>query len=243
MNRLKTITSILFLVNVFLLTAQEKITWDFPVKPGTEKWNNLKTEKARINAMQIPEEVLYEMKAKDLIDACINFPLFGYYSAFNTPQEGFKIMFSRFNIFNKLCEMDNIGQYLIKVYEDAEMNGWRHMGYKLNEEYWTLRFNYFEYLISQNEIIATLDQKEKAELIQIAKTKMAQKSTNGSFNSVSGISSSLLLMSRILHSDKSLFNSSLSTPENIQHFLETGMLNNPEMVDEILSSTELYLIQ
>ena len=61
--------------------------WSYPVRPGTEVWNNLKTEKERIEAMQIPVDILNKMSTDDIIYACINFPLFGYYSAFNSPQE------------------------------------------------------------------------------------------------------------------------------------------------------------
>lgn len=218
--------------------------WNFPVKPGTNEWNNLKSEQERINAMQIPEELLTIMSAEELLDACVNFPLFGYYSAFNTPQVGFEIMFSRFNIFNKLCEKDSIGQYLVKVYEDAEMDGWKHMGNKFDGSYWTLKLSYIEYLIAQKEVVSRLEQKDKAELLKIAKAKLTQKLAHQSFNSISGISPSLLLISRILYSDKVLYDSLLLKGEkNIQYLLETGLLNNTEIIDEILNLTVLYLGQ
>jgi len=220
--------------------AQEETKWDYPIKPGTEEWNNLTTEKARISALQIPENIITKMSTENLIDACINFPLFGYYSAFSTPQEGFNIMFSRFNIFNKICKKDSIGQYLVKIYEDAEMNGWRQMAYKFDNKYWTLKLTYLEYLIAQKEVISKLNQKDKVKLLKIAKTKFAQKGAHQSFNSIPGISPTLLLICRILYSDKVLDDSILSN-ENFKRFLETGLLTDTEIIDEILNSAEIYL--
>ena len=41
--------------------------WDFPIKPGTEKWAKLKTEKERFDAMQIPKDILSQMSTKELV--------------------------------------------------------------------------------------------------------------------------------------------------------------------------------
>lgn len=237
---MKLLTILIILIPLFCFSQIEERQWDFPVKPGYKEWNALRTEKDRISAMQVPTELLNRMTSEDLILTCVNFPLFGYFTAFNTPQEGFNIMFSRFNIFSKICEKDSVGKHLIKVYEDAGMNGWRSMGNKLHNKYWTLKLNYLEYLIGQNEIVLNLDKKEKIQLMKLAKLKYNQKRANESFNSLSGISSSLLLISRILNSDKMLTKSS-GELKLLQHFLDTGQLDNTEIIDKILNSSELYL--
>jgi len=241
LSTMKKIIPLLLIIMPLISSAQEEVTWDFPVKPGTNEWNNIKTEKQRISVMQIPEDVLNRMSSKVLIDACVNFPLFGYYSAFNTPQEGFNIMFSRFNIFNKLCEKDSIGQYLIEIYKDAGMDGWETMDNKFNSEFWTLKLEYIEYLIAQKEVISRLSHREKVELLNIAKTKLIQKRARQSFNSIPGISPSLLIMSNILDFDKA--SSPFTEQKNVQHFLKTGLLNDTEIINVILKLTELYINQ
>jgi len=191
--------------------------------------------------MQLPEKELDEMSAEDLVLTCVNFPLFGYFTAFNTPQEGFNIMFTRFNIFKKICEKDSTGHYLIKIYKNAGLNGWKQRIYKLEEKYWTLKLSYLEFLISQNEVISRLDKHEKIELLLIAKTNFNQKIVHESFNSFAGISSTLLLIAKILNSEKALDDLELESKKSIQYFFETGLLNSPEIIDKILISTELYL--
>jgi carbonic anhydrase len=89
----------------FVAMAQEKrVVWDYPVKPGTEKWNLLKTEKERIDAVQVPENILRGLSSEDIVKICISFPSFGYFTAYNTSQEGFLVMKARFNIFNICCQ-------------------------------------------------------------------------------------------------------------------------------------------
>jgi hypothetical protein len=115
-------------------------------------------------------------------------------------------------------------------------------GDKLDSEYWTLKLSYLEYFIAQKEVIYNLNPGEKIKLLKIAKTKLDQKRAHESFNSIPGIGSSLLLMSRILDSENAL-QGSLSEKENIRYFFETGLLNDPEVANEILRLTELYVNQ
>jgi carbonic anhydrase len=75
---LKLALLLVLFVPIFAFSQAEDVKWDYPVKPGTKKWNELKTEKERINAVQIPDDVLDSMTTEDMVDACINFPLFGY---------------------------------------------------------------------------------------------------------------------------------------------------------------------
>jgi len=82
---------ILFLLlSAGVLNAQTKnITWDYPIKPGMEEWNQLKTEGERIAVVQVPEDILAKLSSEEVVRLSISFPLYGYYTAFNTPQDGF----------------------------------------------------------------------------------------------------------------------------------------------------------
>lgn len=218
--------------------AQQEVAWDYPAKPGSEEWKVLNTETERIDAMQIPEKVLNNMKTEEFAKAIVNFPLFGYYTAFNTPQNGFNVMFSRFNIFQKLCENDELGTQLIKIYKDAEMYGWKTKSNELKEDYWTLKFSYIEYLLAQNEILTSLDELEKKELIIEVREKLNKKIKHESFNSLSGIGASTLIIGRILENEvkKELLDSS-----EFQYFIKSGHLRNGKLAENILNVSQKYL--
>ena len=55
--------------------TEEKVSWDYPVKPGTEERKALFTHKKMIEACQIPFDVLKSLTTKELINLCINYPL------------------------------------------------------------------------------------------------------------------------------------------------------------------------
>jgi len=239
-STMKRIIIFLLLAIPIISFAQEKATWDYPVKPGSKKWSSLETENDRIKAMQIPIEILNNMQPEEFAKLIANFPLFGYYTAFNTPQEGFNIMFSRFNIYQKLCEKNNISRYLIDIYKDAELSGWKSKSKELTDEYWTLKFNYIEYLLSQEEFILNLNISEKKELIKEAKNKLIQKAQHKSFNSLSGIGATVLIISRVLQNenelDKTLLNNAV-----FQSFIKTGYLGDERIVEDVLYALENYL--
>ena len=76
-------TILLFLFFATAVAQEIKTTWDYPMKPGMEEWNQLKTEEERIAAVQIPEDVLAKLSPAEVVRLCMPFPLFGYYTAFN----------------------------------------------------------------------------------------------------------------------------------------------------------------
>ena len=87
-----------------------ELSWNYPLKPGMLEWNQLKTEKERIAALQVPEDVLAKLTPDELVGQCITFPLFGDFKAFNTPQIGFYVMLNRFNIFGHFLYRSDTGK-------------------------------------------------------------------------------------------------------------------------------------
>ncbi len=233
---MKKVILILFMFIPVVMLGQ---TWDYPVKPGTEEWNNLKTEKERIEAMQIPIDILNKMSTDDIINTCIKFPLFGYYSAFNSPQEGFNIMFMRFNIFSQLCKKKDLGRKFISIYKNAGLDGWVDKKKHFDDKYWTLKLNYMEYLMGQDEILMNMTEKEKKELSILVMKKCRQKQLNESFNSISGISSSLFLLTKIMNTDKNMKHSLLQI--DCSNIIKTGLLTRLEDIDKILNYTNSYI--
>jgi len=148
---------IIFALFACALHAQEvtKLIWDFPVRPGTEEWNSLKTEKERIATIQVPEEILAKATTEELALLAVSFPLFGYYTAFSPKQNEFNVMLFRFNVIRALCSRrEDVGRHLIAIYKDTGMDGFEKM--PVNNEFWTVKLHFVELLLSQPEIISTM---------------------------------------------------------------------------------------
>jgi len=77
-------------------------TWDYPIKPGTEKWKNLTTSQAMIDVCQIPEDILQNMNTVDLIQTCLNYPLKGNVYAYANVKDGIEHISLQFNGFKEL---------------------------------------------------------------------------------------------------------------------------------------------
>lgn len=84
------------------LFSQESKTWDYPVKPGTIEWSNLTTYEERLDAYNIPDNLLKNMNTGDLVQTCLNYPEFRLIMTRNSLQQGYDYLKSIFNGFNEL---------------------------------------------------------------------------------------------------------------------------------------------
>jgi len=221
-----------------ILNAQLS-TWDFPIKPGMEEWNRLKTEQERINAVQIPEDILNQLSSEELVELCMKFPLFGDFTAFNTFQYGFEIMAARFNIFDHLLSRKDAGKYLLKAYKDAGISGFKTLPY--SNEFWSIKLYYIELVITQRNIIQELTSDEKIELLVEARRKFSEKITIESFATLPGLQTSVRIMASVLYIEKfPEFETSQRRQAAVQ-FINTGMIDDVPTIFEIVKMADNYI--
>ena len=228
-------------LQICLLTcaANAQVAWDYPVKPGSEEWYQLKTEKERISAVQVPEDILAKLTSEELVDLCIKFPLFGYYTAFNTPQDGFLIMVARYNIFGHLLSRKDAGKSLITAYRDAGMSGFRTLPY--SNEFWTIKLDYLELILAQRVIMQSLTSEEKVELLSEARKKFSEKIVDEGFSSLPGTQSSVRIMAGILDIEEYQELLFSSNRQIITQFIQTGMLGDVSLFDKIVKMADNYI--
>jgi hypothetical protein len=86
-----------FYFALFSVFGQGKMTWDYPIKPGTEEWKKFQNNKEMVDACQIPERFLQEVSTNDLMTLCLQYPLLYDVFAFNNKNDGLKKLFVDFN--------------------------------------------------------------------------------------------------------------------------------------------------
>lgn len=231
----------LVLINESLFAQNLQTAYNFWVKPGTDLWNRLDNEQKRIAALQIPDSILRNMSDDAYVETIINFPLFGYYTAFENNKIGFDVMVTRFNLFDKMCEKKNVGKLLLEAYKDADMHGFNKYNNKYRSELWTIKLNYLEILLSQKNIINTLDDLDKNELLKVALYKLISKQKNPMFSSYNGIEPTLSIMASSLTNLNALEKTSNEKKTKINEFLKTTYLKEPDVINYIISTTEEYL--
>jgi len=226
--------------DVRISTRGSGITWDYPVKPGMESWNSLQTEDDRITALQVPESILATLSSDEVVGLCIELPAFFLFTAWNTPQDGFDVMSSRYNILRHILLRNDLGGNLIAAYKDADLFGFRTLPY--SNEFWSIKLLYFELLLSQKEILQSMTPEEKLELILEARSKFIEKTSNESFSSLPGLLFSLKIMATILDVEK--YPEFLVSPqkEKIIQFINTGWwFEDIPPIDEIYRIADYYI--
>lgn len=71
--------------------------YEYPVQPGSDKWTNFINHNSMASVCQIPKSILTIMSTDKLLEAVLKYPLLGDIFAFNSDQEGFDVVTSRFN--------------------------------------------------------------------------------------------------------------------------------------------------
>ena len=222
------------------LTRSGELGWDYPVKPGMEEWNALETEEERIAVLQVPETILATLSPDDAVSLCIKLPAFFLFTAWDTPQDGFNVMLSRYNILRHILSRKDVGGSLIAAYKDADLSGFKTLPY--SNEFWSLKLFYLELLLSQKEILQSLTPEEKLELITEARSKFIEKIDNENFASLPGLLFSFKIMASIL--DVEEYEEFMASPhkEAITRFINTGWwFDDIPPIDEIFIITNNYI--
>lgn len=93
-------------------------TWDYTVKPGTEEWKTLNSNKEKVDICQLPENILKQTTTKDLFEIVLNYPLLSDIYAFNDIYSGTKKLFNDFNGIQELFNRPDVLDILLQKNEE-----------------------------------------------------------------------------------------------------------------------------
>lgn len=229
----------LFLLCAISILSQAQV-YDFPIRPGTEEWKSLVTERERFEAMQIPENLLKTMSTYDLIITCMNYPAMGYYTAFNNPQDGMDLVIRNFNGLQELMSRREAPTELLSMYKQMDDKTMNLQNRNIDQSYWSIKRSYFELLLTQNGIIDKMNVEDQYGLMEEARKRINHKIDNQEEYSAIDYQPTLLIMSKILN--KSTDKSMRSTNNNIlDQFTTSGSLMSPSTIITILELSDNYL--
>ena len=103
--------------------CRNDMVWDYPVKPGTEEWEQLQTVKERIDICQIPENLLSSLSTDDLTGISMQYPLMSFDLFFYRPHDnGLDTLIKKFNGVRELLLREDASKSLLKWYDCAIQN-------------------------------------------------------------------------------------------------------------------------
>jgi len=213
---------VLFYFFVTVLNAQtEKPAWDYPVKPGMEKWKQFKSVDEMYQACQIPDDILKQLDTQSLVDICLSFPAPPLFPLFNTPQQGFMEYYSNFNGIRELFQRKDAGAYLLKKYTSMSLSDFNPLWQLHQQGRFISHYKFIESILSQPQVIASLDSKGRMLLLKETVRKMDEKLSKNDLFSGFSLEINLWVIANVFYSEnKAAFEK--YNRQNIQSALKTG---------------------
>ncbi|WP_328996638.1 hypothetical protein OG394_18505 [Kribbella sp. NBC_01245] len=212
--------------------------YSYPVLPGTAAWKNLATHDDMLRVTQVPAAALAGMSTAALVDTVLRYPLYDDMLAFNTPQQGFDKMSSRFNGFAALASRPDAGTELLKRY-DSMSPAIAPKSTLLQQGKLDASFRRIEMLLAQDAIRRTMNDSQLTQLVAESREKLQAKAARADVYGLVGQANTSLVIGRTLASKATPATKSLTSNAATRSFLATGDVRSPETLSQIASTSDL----
>jgi hypothetical protein len=171
--------------------------YEYPARPGTPLWASLSSSLERINACQIPNDILNSMSTEALVETCLNYPMLReLLFSISGLQASMDFFMLTFNGFNELSQRSGSGEILLKKY--LLMNPCCYV-YADNKGRFINSFSEFEMILSQEVYLTMLDKEELKQLLLKSIDCLYQKRNSSNDYSIAfGLNTSILITARTL---------------------------------------------
>ncbi len=213
------LTLLLVLIYSVALPQKRMEPYDFPIKPGMEEWENLQSGEKRINACQIPNDVISSLDTQALIRTCLDYPLLPQIMAANNLQDGFQRLAAIFNGFQELLVRKNAPDKLLELYKKMNPSELDRSWSPNRLGSYTFNFTYIEIILAQDEILSKMTTTERKNLLKQALNKYERKLLISDIYSQYGLKTSAIIMGRILNVDDSEFKN-MTKKQSLKSFVE-----------------------
>ena len=230
---MKKIIILLLLAIPIISLAQEKVSWDFPVKPGSEEWKKLETYQDKLNVYNIPNDILENISTEELVKSCLKYPELRLIFTRNSLQKGYNYIRTKFNGFRELESRSDAGHELIKVYKNYNPENINNKSSTLERGRHIVKFTYIEILIAQDNILKSFNTIESQELLFQCRKKYKQKKIEQFSYSTIGLQTTVLIIAR---SQKENLSETISKfgEDKFNLFVNKTILIDPTILDEII---------
>ncbi len=219
---------------------QADLVWDYPIKPGSEEWNEFGNYEQRVAALQIPYNVLSKLNTAFLIEVCLNYPFVNNIFLFNSVQAGIDNLKQNFKAFSEFLLRLEAGKFLFEKYKMIKPGDFNESWSSFEKIDFAFKLEYIEIFLAQPELLSTFTKNEKKELVSYLLSNIEEKNKYPEVF-VSNNESIGFCLIRILEQEGAL----TDIPANVNYddliyFLETGFLRDYELLNSIILLAENY---
>lgn len=176
---------------------ESSLSWDYPVKPGSDKWKTFQSNDEMLGACQIPLNILSSLKTEELLLICLKYPLLLDIMAFNFFSDGYAGYEKNFNGIREFYRRSDAGVVIYSYYkqinlEDAKVYSSIFLGFNISV---------VEYILSAPSVISKYSAQQRKEVATELNSKLnLKKSQTGDFP-YNYLNSTYRALIRIIKSD------------------------------------------
>ena len=175
--------------------------YEFPIKAGTEEWDQFESSIERIDALQIPDNILTTISTEGLLETCLLFPYLTDIFFCDDFQKGFEALTLEFNGYQELYKRNDLTDVLLKKYRNLCFNVTNILSLEIIEQgRFTFRHFLLEFMLSQDFVLNNLYLKQEIQLFLLSfeHTKIINMH-NDIFGSINNLPIDFLYAKRIIN--------------------------------------------
>jgi hypothetical protein len=231
-------------LSVISFAQQSSGVYEYPVKPGSDQWKTFTTHTEMINSCQIPNTILQKMSTGDLVETCLNYPLYMDMFAYNQLQNGFDVVTAHFNGLQVFLNREDAGTVLLEKYKKMDPEAFDQNLSLIKKGEYAAKFYYVEILIAQETILSNLQPIQRKLLLEECIRKFKEKEKYPEVYDALSYRNILLIAGRIMAIEK--FDPLINKTEidkRLKVFLQNGFTPDANIVKELFNLAVQYLNQ
>ncbi|HAQ20784.1 MAG TPA: hypothetical protein DCR40_16360 [Prolixibacteraceae bacterium] len=236
----KIILFLLIVMPFFSFAQNEKVTWDYPIKPGSKEWLAVSDFSKRLELLNIPAPLLKKMSTEELVKSCLNYPEYRLIFTRNDLQSGYNFIRSSFNGFVELESRPDAGKELVKVYAGYKPDGFDLNATDLEIGNFICKITYIEILMAQTEILNKLNPADSKELMTMCSQKYKVKKDRQKYYGGIGLQTTALIIAR--QQSKKLINAKIKHgDQKINAFINSLTFDDIGLLDDLVMENDKIL--
>jgi hypothetical protein len=245
MNSKKTNSLVLLiLISIQLLGQNQSRIFDFPIKPGTEEWANLKNYSDRLGAYNIPVDLLKNMNTHDLVLTCLDYPEFRLIMTRNSLQLGYDYLKTIFNGFEELEHRSDAAVVLINEFKLLIPEDISTFDNLIEQGRFAMKFTYLGILLAQKSILSNAGYETKKNIVNTMTANYESIEKLPEFYGLFGLTTSTLVLGRLLDIDNyQEFVNDKSMNSKIIDFVDCTTHYDKNIFSKIITLSRDYLSQ
>jgi hypothetical protein len=222
----------------------QNLTWDYPIKPGTEKWKSYQNTPDIVRDLQMPDKALKSISTEELLKVCLKYPFFSSYTASNSPFEGLNRTLDSFNGFDELSNRKDASDILFNFYINKQVLEIDKTEKGMDKAGFSFYYCGYELLLCNKKIVAKFSKEQQTDILKLFMKRNKEKDLyKDSFGFFGKMTSAFVANRYAVMLGKKETNVDSKTDNAKKLFAERMIISDPKVVDNVLAEVEIFVNQ